>query len=71
MLSVELTGSQKVGYIVAIGYYFFETSTKGGFNDAFQVFGYVQGNYHSKENVVLLCIVLVIVQLLSIKRRMV
>lgn len=69
LTAVELFENQKVGYILTLGYYLFETSTKGKYHEAVQIFGYVQGNYQSKRNVLLLCIFLIIFQMLVIKRR--
>lgn len=71
MLTVEEFGNNKAGYIITLGYYFFETSTKGRYNEAFQVFGYTQGNYQSKINVLFLCIIFIILQMAAIKRRVV
>jgi hypothetical protein len=70
LLIVELTGNHKIGFLVTIGYYYFETSTKGSYNHGFQVFGYLQNNVESKKYVFLLCIVMIALQLLILRRRL-
>lgn len=71
MLIVEITRNYKAGYLVGIGYYFFETSIKDKFMEDVQVFGYIHENFKSKIYVFAICIIFIILQLVLIMNRLV
>lgn len=70
MFIAELTQNHRIGYLIGFIYYFFETSTKGIYNRKFQVFGYSYGNFSSKINVFILCILMIILELLIIQLKL-
>lgn len=68
LLITEISLDYKAGYIVTLAYYFIETSTKGIFKK-FQVFGYLHNIAHTKEQVFLCCLVIIILYLIVIKEK--